>query len=79
MKHLWNGQFFRHFPALTPVDYGVDETWQPELSNAYALNRGIRTLQERQSIIKAYQALRVKYGGELDDFRNLIRRIPASS
>lgn len=71
MKHLWNGQFFRHFLALTPVDYGVDETWQLSLSNAYALNRGILTLQERQSIIKAYQALRVKYGGELDDFRNL--------
>ena len=72
MKHLWNGQFFRHFLMLDPADYGVDETWQLSLSNSYALNRGgILDLEQRRSVIAAYQECRKKYGGELDDFRNL--------
>ena len=71
MKHLWNGRFFRHFLPLTAVDYGVDETWQMSLSNAYALNRGILSFDERLSVINAYRALRDKYKGEMDDFRNL--------
>ena len=71
MKHLWNGKFFRHFLMLDPADYGVDETWQLSLSNAYALNRDILDLEQRRSVIAAYQACRKKYGGELDDFRNL--------
>lgn len=71
MKNLWNGRFFRHFLPLTPVDYGVDEAEQMSLSNAYALNRGILTLEERRSVINAYRAMRERYGGELDDFRNL--------
>ena len=71
MKHLWNGKFFRHFLMLDPADYGVDETWQLSLSNAYALNRGILDPDQRRSVIAAYQDCRKKYGGELDDFRNL--------
>ena len=71
MKHLWNGRFFRHFLPLTDVDYGVDETWQMSLSNAYALNRGILSMDERLSVIAAYRAMRDKYKGEMDDFRNL--------
>lgn len=71
MKHLWNGKFFRHFLMLDPADYGVDETWQMSLSNAYALNRGILTLDEKLSIIEAYRNCREKYKGDLDDFRNL--------
>ena len=71
MKHLWNGRFFRHFLPLTAVDYGVDETWQMSLSNAYALNRGILSFDERLSVINAYRAMRDKYKGEMDDFRNL--------
>jgi len=71
MKHLWNGKFFRHFLMFDPVDYGVDEKWQMSLSNAYALNRGILTLEEKKSILAAYRACREKYQGELDDFRNL--------
>ena len=71
MKHLWNGKFFRHFLMLDPADYGVDETWQLSLSNSYALNREILDLEQRRSVIAAYQACRKKYGGELDDFRNL--------
>ena len=30
MKHLWNGQFFRHFLALTPVDLALTRP-APEL------------------------------------------------
>ena len=71
MKHLWNGRFFRHFLPLTDVDYGVDETWQMSLSNAYALNRGILSMDERLSVIASYRAMRDKYKGEMDDFRNL--------
>lgn len=71
MKHLWNGKFFRHFLMLDPADYGVDETWQLSLSNSYALNRDILSLEQRRSVIEAYRACRKKYGGELDDFRNL--------
>lgn len=71
MKLLWNGQFFRHFLMLDPADYGVDETYQLSLSNSYALNRDILTLDERRTVIGAYRACRKKYQGELDDFRNL--------
>lgn len=71
MKHLWNGRFFRHFLMLDPADYGVDETYQMSLSNAYALNRGLLTLEQRKSVLAAYRACRKKYQGELDDFRNL--------
>ena len=71
MTHLWNGRFFRHFLPLDPVDYGVDETFQMSLSNAYALNRGILDFAERRCVIDSYRAMREKYKGELDDFRNL--------
>ncbi len=71
MKHLWNGSFFRHFLPLDNVNYGVDETRQMSLSNAYALNRGILTFDERLRVIDSYRAMREKYKGELDDFRNL--------
>ena len=70
MKHLWNGVFFRHFLPLTPVNYGVDEEFQMSLSNAYALNRGILSYEERLSVLNAYRAMRDK-NGEMDDFRNL--------
>lgn len=71
MRHLWNGSFFRHFLMLDEADYGQDETWQMSLSNSYALNRGILTLEQRKSVLAAYRACREKYKGELDDFRNL--------
>ena len=71
MKHLWNGTFFRHFLPLTPVNYGVDEEFQMSLSNAYTLNRGILSFDERLSVLNSYRAMRAKYNGEMDDFRNL--------
>ena len=39
-RHLWTGNFYRHFLPLDPVDYGIDERRQMSLSNAYALHRG---------------------------------------
>jgi hypothetical protein len=71
MTLLWNGDFFRHFLALDPVDYGVDEERQMSLSNAYALNRNILSFAEKKRVIAAYRAMRDKYQGEYDDFRNL--------
>ena len=71
MTHLWNGDFFRHFLAIDPVDYGVDEARQMSLSNAYALNRNILNFAEKKRVIAAYRAMRDKYHGEYDDFRNL--------
>lgn len=71
MKHLWNGDFFRHFLPLDPVDYGVDEERQMSLSNAYALNRNILDLNQKRRVIAAYRAMRKPGGSELDDFCNL--------
>lgn len=71
MKHLWNGSFFCHFLMIDPADYGVDERYQLSLSNSYALNRELLTLEERRKLIDVYKKMREKYQGVLDDFRNL--------
>lgn len=71
MAHLWTGDFFRHFLPLDKTDYGVDEARQMSLSNVYALNRNILTFEEKRRVIASYRAMREKYRGELDDFRNL--------
>jgi len=70
-RHLWNGRFYKHFLRLDNTDYGIDETWQLSLSNAYDLNRGTADFAMSRSILNEYRALRQKFGGELDDFRNL--------
>ncbi|MCE5215955.1 hypothetical protein LLH03_02885, partial [bacterium] len=70
-RHLWNGRFYKHFLRLDDTDYGVDETWQLSLSNASDINRGTVSFDMARSIINEYRSLRDKFGGELDDFRNL--------
>ena len=70
-KYLWNGEFYRHFLCLDPVDYGVDEKWQLSLSNSYALNRGTATPEMCRAILNRYRSMRDKYHGPLDDFRTL--------
>lgn len=70
-KHLWNGRFYKHFIRLDDTDYGVDETWQLSLSNASNINRGTVDFDMARSIINEYRSMRTKFGGELDDFRNL--------
>lgn len=70
-RHLWNGRFYKHFVRLDDTDYGVDETWQLSLSNASDINRGTVDFEMARSIINEYRGMREKFGGELDDFRNL--------
>lgn len=70
-RHLWNGRFYKHFLRLDDTDYGVDETWQLSLSNASDINRGTVDTAMARSIISEYRAMRTRFGGELDDFRNL--------
>jgi hypothetical protein len=70
-QHLWNGRFYKHFLRLDNADYGVDETWQLSLSNASDINRGTVDIVMAQSIINEYRGMRQKFGGELDDFRDL--------
>ena len=56
----WNGEFFTHFVPENPGferPFGVDQSKQVSLSNAYALNRGIDH-EKAVSIIKTYQKLR---------------------
>ncbi|HEX2948307.1 MAG TPA: trehalase family glycosidase [Armatimonadota bacterium] len=70
-RYLWNGQFYKHFLPLDDTNYGVDEAWQLSLSNASDINRGTVTFDMARSIINTYRSMRTKFGGELDDFRNL--------
>jgi len=70
-RHLWNGRFYKHFLRLDNTDYGVDEAWQLSLSNASDINRGTADFDMARSIINEYRSMRSKFGGELDDFRNL--------
>lgn len=59
-KLSWNGSFFTHFVGENPDferPFGVDQSKQVSLSNAYALNRGIDH-EKCVQIIKTYQSLR---------------------
>lgn len=55
----WNGRFFTHHIRETPyeADFGVDESTQVSLSNAYSLNRGLSAEQCR-AIIATYQRIK---------------------
>ena len=56
----WNGRFYTHHIEEDPTvvrDYGVAESQQLALSNAYSLNRGISDSQAA-AIILSYQHLR---------------------
>jgi hypothetical protein len=56
----WNGRFFTHHieeDASVTRDFGVDESTQVAMSNAYALNRGV-TQAQADAIISTYQRLR---------------------
>ncbi len=59
-KLSWNGEFFTHHVSEDPSferDFGVDESKQVSLSNAYALSRGIKH-EQAVAIIKTYQRIR---------------------
>lgn len=56
----WNGHFYTHHIEEDPTvvrDYGVPESAQLALSNAYSLNRGITDAQAA-AIVESYQHLR---------------------
>ena len=56
----WNGRFYTHHVEEDPTvvrDYGVSESEQLALSNAYSLNRGVSDAQAA-AIIASYQHLR---------------------
>jgi len=54
MRHLWNGKHFIHMLHLNHNGADEKEEERLSLSNAYALNRGILTLEESRSIIEEY-------------------------
>ena len=62
-KHLWNGRFFIHQKFLG-TDKGIDdkENERLSLSDAYALNRNILTLEQKRSIVEEYQRRRKTTG-----------------
>ncbi len=58
MRHLWNGKFFVHQLHLNHKGLDDREGERLSLSNAYALNRGLLTLQERRAVIGEYMRRR---------------------
>lgn len=56
----WNGRFYTHHVRENPapeIDFGVDESSQVSLSNAYSLNRGL-THEQAAAIIRTYQNIK---------------------
>jgi hypothetical protein len=56
----WNGEFYTHHVSEDPSfkrDFGVDESTQVSLSNAYAVNRGIGH-EKVKAIIETYLRIR---------------------
>ena len=59
-KLAWNGEFYTHHVPENPNvirDFGVDQSKQVSLSNAYSLNRDI-THEQCTAIIETYQKIR---------------------
>jgi len=58
----WNGKFYTHHIPENPElkrDFGVDQSQQISLSNAYSINRDI-SHEQAVSIIRSYQNIRQK-------------------
>ncbi len=65
-KHLdqycWNGRFYTHMLHLSDIVVpGSPEENRLSLSNAYALNRGVLSLEQARSVIHEYQARREEH------------------
>ena len=59
MSQLWNGRFFTHqVPTDGFAARDAHETARLSLSDAYALNRGILSLEERRAVISEYRRRR---------------------
>lgn len=63
MKHLWNGKFFRHQLPLNCPPQDAHEHERLSMSDAYALNRGMLSMDECRSIIAEYKARRATMKG----------------
>ncbi len=63
MKHLWNGRFFRHQLPLNCPPQDAHENERLSMSDAYALNRGMLSMDECRSIIAEYKARRATTKG----------------
>ncbi|MBQ0125912.1 MAG: hypothetical protein KBS59_06275 [Clostridiales bacterium] len=61
-KYLYNGNFFIHQLHLGHAGADDKENERLSLSNAYALNRGIFTAEQKRRVIESYLALREKTG-----------------
>jgi hypothetical protein len=57
-KHLWNGKFFIHQLPLDGAGLDDKENVRLSLSNTYAMNRGVTTVEQSRSIIEEYLARR---------------------
>ncbi len=58
MKHLWNGKFFIHQLHLGHGGLDDLESVRLSMSNAYDMNRGVLTQEERRRVIAEYKARR---------------------
>lgn len=61
-RYLYNGRFFIHQLHLGHDGADGLESERLSLSNAYALNRGIFTTEEKRRVIEAYLSLKEKTG-----------------
>ena len=61
-KYLYNGKFFIHQLHLGHKGADDKENIRLSLSNAYAMNRGILTVEQMRKIIEAYLALKEESG-----------------
>ena len=60
---LYNGRFYTHFHALTPLDVpGVDAAEQLSLSNPMAITRGMATHEMAVAILAEYRRRRTSTG-----------------
>lgn len=61
-RHLYNGRFFIHQLHLGHEGADGLESERLSLSNAYALNRGIFTAEQKRRVIESYLELKEKTG-----------------
>lgn len=62
-KYLWNGSFFCHQLPLNCKPLDEHENERLSLSMAYALNRGILTLEQKRGVVAEYKKRREKTKG----------------
>ncbi|MEI7771810.1 MAG: hypothetical protein WCI67_17590 [Chloroflexales bacterium] len=76
----WNGRFFTHFVPEDPgfQTAGVNASKQVSLSNVYALNRGVLSVQQGELIVKRY-FMRRDFGKAFAEWYSIDPPFPAGS